>query len=170
MIIASALIGLCLTASYFDIKSRRIPNHLVLVGLITAVLWHGLSGGTNGLIQSLQGWAVGMALLFIPFILGGMGAGDVKLLGMIGALQGSAFVINTFLWMALWGGGMALVYLALDGRLWVMIARIIGYYYPPILVKATLAFNTNERADKVTIPYGVAITLGALSTLIWMWY
>lgn len=94
----------CLIAGCYDVRWRRIPNLLVLVGLATAVIWQAVTGGSAGLLFALKGWVLGMALLMIPFVMRGMGAGDVKLLGVVGALQGWVFVVNTFLWMAVWGG------------------------------------------------------------------
>lgn len=60
----------------------------------------------------------------VPFILGGIGAGDIKLLGVVGAFKGSPFAINTFLWMALWGGALALVLLLVKGRLLAILNRL----------------------------------------------
>ncbi|MGI5879193.1 MAG: A24 family peptidase [Syntrophomonadaceae bacterium] len=161
------LVILCLIAAVYDVRWRRIPNLLVLAGIIIGLFYHGLQGG--GLLWlSLQGMGLGIALLLIPFILGGMGAGDVKLLGMIGAIMGPVFVVNTFLWSALWGGGMALVYLALDGRLWLMVVQVVGNYYPPIFTKVSPL--NKPLHHKVMMPYGLAICLGALSSIFWVWW
>lgn len=164
------LLIICVSiAIYYDLRWRRIPNLLIIIGLLAAFMLQAIAGG-HALITALQGWGLGMLFLFIPFVLRGMGAGDVKLLGLVGALQGPVFVVNTFLWMALWGGIMALVYLALDGRLWLAMARVVGYCYPPVLIKVSAVYSKTEPGHKVTIPYGVAIGLGAISSMIWMWW
>ncbi|MDD3852946.1 MAG: prepilin peptidase [Syntrophomonadaceae bacterium] len=168
MSINIVLVILCLIAAVYDVRWRRIPNMLVLTGIIIGLLYNSLQGGGPAFLIALLGLGLGIALLLIPFILGGMGAGDVKLLGMIGALMGPVFVVNTFLWTALWGGGMALAYLALDGRLWLLVVQVAGNYYPPILTKVSPSNKPHHH--KVLMPYGMAICLGALSSMFWMWW
>jgi prepilin peptidase CpaA len=76
------------TACVTDLRSRRIPNVLTFGASAAAVLFLGVSAGWAGVLWSLEGWAVG-CLFFLPwFLLGGMGAGDVKLLAALGAWVG----------------------------------------------------------------------------------
>jgi prepilin peptidase CpaA len=105
------LFGLLVLAVIYDQRERRIPNILILVGLVLGLSWNIYGAGFPGLLFSLQGLAAGLALLFIPFALGGMGAGDVKLLGMVGAFKGAVFAFHTFIAMALWGGLVAVILL-----------------------------------------------------------
>lgn len=94
------LATLCLACAT-DIKSRRIPNWLILIGLSLGWLTLTAEQGISGWLDGVLGLVLGIALLFIPFALGGLGAGDVKLLGLVGALKGPAFVFESFLAMAL---------------------------------------------------------------------
>jgi prepilin peptidase CpaA len=159
----------CLIAGCYDVRWRRIPNLLVLVGLATAVIWQAVTGGSAGLLFALKGWVLGMALLMIPFVMRGMGAGDVKLLGVVGALQGWVFVVNTFLWMAVWGGIMAFIALVASGKIQILVLQLAASYYPPWQVKVAL-LKSKTSVEKVTIPYGVAIGLGVISSMIWVWW
>lgn len=170
MVLKAVLIIAVFIAGYCDIRWRRIPNYLVLTGLVVAVLWYAVMESPAGLLQAFQGFGIGIALLFIPFLLRGMGAGDVKLLGMVGALQGPVFVVNTFLWMAVWGGLMAMIYLAYIGKIQLLVLQLVGAYYPPWRIKLAVLKSKNSFSQKVTIPYGVAIGLGAISTMLWMWW
>ncbi|MDI9480020.1 MAG: hypothetical protein QM229_04335 [Bacillota bacterium] len=117
----------------------------------------------------MKGWVLGMALLMIPFVMRGMGAGDVKLLGVVGALQGWVFVVNTFLWMAVWGGIMAFIALVASGKIQILVLQLAASYYPPWQVKVAL-LKSKTSVEKVTIPYGVAIGLGVISSMIWVWW
>lgn len=169
MVLKGLLITVIIIAGYYDLKWRRIPNWLILPGLVTGFLLQAVSGGFPALTNALQGWLLGMALLMIPFILRGMGAGDVKLLGVVGAMQGWVFVVNTFLWMAVWGGIMAIIALLASGRIQILVLQLGAFYYPPWQVKlAVLKHKTSE--EKVTIPYGVAIGLGVISSMIRVWW
>eukprot|EP01032_Pedospumella_encystans_P026765 gene26765-30247_t len=91
------LLGLLTTAVWHDIKARRIPNALVLPGALAGLALQGLlpAGGgfyttpfgALGLLLGLAGMALGLALLLPMYMLGTMGAGDVKLLAMAGAFM-----------------------------------------------------------------------------------
>jgi prepilin peptidase CpaA len=104
-----AVAVLVLAATYYDLRSRRIPNTLTLGAAAVALAMHAAVGGWSGLLLAASGWAVGAALFFPLFALGGMGAGDVKLLAAIGAWLGPAGAIWTGLYGAVAGGVMALI-------------------------------------------------------------
>ncbi len=152
-----------------DQRERRIPNKLILVGLFLAWGWNVYTQGLNGMVFSLQGLLAGMILLFIPFVLGGMGAGDVKLLGLVGAFKGAGFAFHTFIFMALWGGLIALLMLLMKGqlkktwnRLW--IAGLLALTKVRRLRESVAASNS-----AVCFPYALAIALGAISSFFYKW-
>jgi prepilin peptidase CpaA len=165
----AVLIGLLTLAVTFDLKERRIPNWLVLTGIITVLGYYLTKGNYHECLISLKGLGLGIALLLIPFLMGGMGAGDVKLLGMVGAFKGSVFVFNCFIWMALIGGFIAGVLLLKRHRLvdfikragrGVLLARCKA-------IKLTDVISTEELS--IYYPYGTAIGLGAVAAFFKGW-
>jgi prepilin peptidase CpaA len=72
-------------AGYFDFRWHRVPNWLIGLTVALSLSWHGWVSGTAGLLSSLAGLVLGVALLFPLFLLRGMGAGDVKFFGALGA-------------------------------------------------------------------------------------
>jgi len=177
MILIADLVTISATfvAALIDIRSRRIPNWLTLTvsaaGIIGGFLFYAIHGDWSGGWQWLQfsgtGWLVGIGVFFIPFMLGGMGGGDVKLLGAIGALKGASFVIETALLGALWGGLLAIV--AIIYRKKPEILKRFGFGVKLFAItggKAGKEFmlpddNVSEK-EKVYVPYGVAIFLGVI--------
>ncbi|ACB85886.1 A24 family peptidase [Natranaerobius thermophilus] len=129
------LIVVMALALYFDIKEFRIPNKITLSAIVIGLCSGLIGNGVSGLYTSFLGAIVGLALLLIPFFLGGMGAGDVKLLTAIGAIKGVEFVLYTAAAMAIIGG-------------------LIALYYYLIL-----------KQRKMFFPYGIAIVFGALVSL-----
>lgn len=173
------LLMLVSLSAAFDAKERRIPNKITFLGIIVGLLFNLITGGWMGLFNSFLGLVAGIAIFFIPFAIGGMGAGDVKLMGAIGALMGWRFSMETAIYSALVGGLMVFVYLVytrkmrdtLSGMLLALVQFlnriILKRGYSEKLTKAEQIFNNNgQEYKKIYIPYGVAIAGGAVLVLL----
>jgi len=99
-----ALVVTVVIAAVTDIIGQRVPNWLTLSALLLAVTLHTIASGTDGLLFSLAGFGAGFALLIPFYALGGMGAGDVKLLAAVGAFMGAKQVLWVFIFAGLFGG------------------------------------------------------------------
>jgi prepilin peptidase CpaA len=87
-IIAINLLVILITAVSTDIRSHRIPNILLFPALGFSLMLSTVSGGVDGFLASLAGLGLGIAMLLPLYVMGGMGAGDVKLLGVVGSFLG----------------------------------------------------------------------------------
>ena len=96
-------------ASVIDWKTRKIPNWLTLSMSFTGLLFQIYSLGSHGLIQAILGFMLGILLLYMPFALGGIGGGDVKLLAAIGTFTGPLILFQVFLASAVFGGIFSLI-------------------------------------------------------------
>lgn len=163
------LLVIIFLALLFDLRERRIPNLLIVLGLISAAVYHGYTAQTAGLIYCGQGLLTGMLLLFIPFFMGGMGAGDVKLLGVIGAIKGYLFAISTFLWMALWGGLIAILLLIYQRKLRETFSRLGRGLMMTAVGAMPLSQAINQQEFSLYYPYALAIALGVLSSYVKAW-
>jgi Flp pilus assembly protein protease CpaA len=103
-------------AAVTDVRSFRIPNLLTLPFVVTGLAYHGLTGGWGPLIVSFLGALFGFFILLLPFLRGGMGAGDLKLMAGVGAWLGLPMTIYVFIGSGLAGGVYALALLTLFGR------------------------------------------------------
>ncbi len=148
-----------LIAAIFDFKTYKIPNWLTFGFILIGIIFNTILSGWPGLIFSFQGFLIGGLLLLPFFLLGGMGAGDVKLLAGIGAIGGGIFAINTLFVGSLLGGLAAII----------ILARIHG-------VKSTIyrfsfdlgnLVKKESQKDNIVLPYGVFLSAGALTTCFW---
>jgi prepilin peptidase CpaA len=155
----SLLVFILLICIYTDLKNRKIYNKVIYPAVLIALASHLLMSGWMSLFYSAIGLCVGLGILLIPYLLGGMGAGDVKLLALVGAIKGSVFVFQTSIYMALIGALMAaFILLFRKGRL----RSVMLFLYSRMhKVKAPLILDHRK-----VYPYGVAIAGGAFICLI----
>jgi prepilin peptidase CpaA len=104
----SIAIAIAVAASVCDLKSRRIPNVLTFGAAAAGLGYAGAMGGAGGLVVALAGGVIGLALWLPIYALGGMGAGDVKLIAAIGVWIGPAGALHAALYAAIAGGALAL--------------------------------------------------------------
>ncbi|WP_102027451.1 A24 family peptidase [Salirhabdus sp. Marseille-P4669] len=152
--VETILILILIISLITDIKERRILNIVTLPTIVFAFSYHFISSGLDGLLFSVSGFFVGIGLLLIPFIMGGMGAGDVKLLAAIGALMGSLFVFYAFIYTALIGGLIAVILLAKKKELFSSFRRML-------FAAQTKTLDGVYKEDMHhAFPYGVPIVFG----------
>ena len=169
IILDLALLGLLFVASAFDLARRRIPNRLLAIGLLAALVLHLSSGNPGSLLTTyLAGFALGL-LMFLPlYLMGGMAAGDVKLMATVGAFLGPALVFQASLATYCAGGLLALGIVLASGRGRAALANVGALLHPWLLRigGARLAPDSQSVPSVGGMPYAVAITLG--TTLV-MW-
>jgi len=149
---------IALWISWSDLKTRTIPNYLTLSAALAGLIYNLVVGGWEGLSNGTLGLFLGFGFLILPYILGGMGAGDVKALAALGAWLGPKGTLALFCYMAIAGGLMALGVLIWRRILWQRMLNMV-------LCQDKLA--TLAPAEKTPgIPYGVAMALG-MAVLVW---
>jgi prepilin peptidase CpaA len=104
-------------ATYTDLRSRRVPNWLVLPFLLAGIAVSGLLHGWHGIGQSLSGLGLGALLFGVLSWMGGMGMGDVKLCAAIGAWIGPSQLVTALVITGLAGGVMAICWALCGGFL-----------------------------------------------------
>lgn len=161
MFIDITLFIVSIVSFYTDLVRKKIYNNVLLPAVILALGYHFYTGGPAGIIFSIQGLALGLALLFLFYTAGGIGAGDVKLLGTIGALKGPVFVFNTFLAGSITGGLLAIIALIKNKELITAFKIPLRNLLPVEKKSSREAVLKNIRTEETSIPYGAAIVTGA---------
>lgn len=151
----STLFMLAVSAAITDLRKNCIYNWQTYGAAALGLGFNFWGGGWQGLWWSTSGLAVGFALLFVFYLFGGFGAGDVKFLAAIGALEGVAFVLWTMLYAALIGGIMAFAVMIWKGIVWDTLKRCLYLLRHPIQ-----AHNDLKKSPQIVLPYGLAISAG----------
>ena len=155
------LVPLAALIIYYDVRYRRIPNAFVLGTLLSGLTLNIILGGLSGGLNSIGGCLFAFVLMFMLHVFGAMGAGDVKLFAAIGSVVGAKLVLPTFVVVVLTGGVLAMVSILRSGVFSTTMLRVLqifigflpGWQMPKFSVPA-------DR--RLTIPYGVAITIGTI--------
>jgi prepilin peptidase CpaA len=160
---AGALLAMVVAAAAFDIRSRKIPNWLTLGGMAAGIVIQTVLHGLAGLLLSVEGLALGFGVYLAFYCLRAMGAGDVKLMGAVGAMAGPLLWFHIFLATSIAAGILALWLSLAKGRLRQTLWNI-GYltmelihFRPPYYKHPELDVKSG-RALKM--PHGVAIAVG----------
>ena len=154
-VIFSALLG---WACVSDLRTRRIPNRLVAVLAIGGLLFS-LFAQRGGVPSAVAGLLVGFALWFPVYVLGALGAGDVKLFAAAAAWLGPRGAIEAAVLAAVAGGVLAVVMIASAGTVRETLRTLM-------LRLTTRSLRPAERVsaarDPRQLPYGIALAAGAL--------
>ena len=161
-----ATIVVAVVAALWDLKTRRIPNLLTFGAALAALLVNAYLSGLTGIGWSIAGWLVGVAFFFPFFALGGMGAGDVKLLAALGAWLGPALAVWVALFSLIAGGALGLVISFGYGYWTQALANIVWMFrfwssegLKPV-PEVTLATHSGPR-----LAYAVPVCAGLMVTL-----
>jgi prepilin peptidase CpaA len=162
------LLIVVLAAAVYDVRYRRIPNWISVGGALLGLLSNSLMHHTAGLMFALAGLVLGFGLYFLLYLIRAMGAGDVKLMGAIGALVGWKAWVAVFVITAILGGIMAMILIILRKRVkktfW-NVAFLLNE-----MRHGRAAYATHEELDvhspkAVGLPHGAVI---AVSTIFYL--
>jgi len=169
MFVPIFLTVLLLAASATDLRAQKIPNYLTFPAIVAALCYHGLTQGLDGLLFGLAGLGLGLALMIVPFFLGVMGAGDVKLLAAVGAWLGALGVFTSFLFTSLFGGIYAFIVLLFHRD--VLKYALKNLWSTLMVFLATGRFSWTKLDTIRPLPrlcYGLAIAIGTVVAMFYM--
>ncbi len=157
-----AVIAGAAVAAAIDVRTGRIPNPLTATVAIAgmALAAFGLTG--QSVAAAGFGALLGFGLMLPGHLLGGTGAGDVKLLAALGTWLGPAGVLMAFLYSAIAGGGLALGHAVRRRRLGTTLSRTARLVAAP----ASTKHDIDSTAAASRFAYGPAIAVGAIAALL----
>jgi prepilin peptidase CpaA len=174
--IAAVLAVFVVVVGFFDFRYRRIPNWCTVAAALAGLVLNGFlqaSGSSlfsfSGLVFSLAGLALGFFVYLFLYAIRAISAGDVKMMGAIGALVGCAQWVRIWMFGAICGAVLGLIVVLLKKRvkktMWNLgfIFSELGHGRAAYLRREEL----DVKSDKgLRLPHGVGIAVGALLYLL----
>ncbi len=161
-------------AGVVDAWKYRVHNMLTLPLLITGLVYGAYADGMAGLTSSVCGALVGLAVLSIPYMMGGIGGGDVKLMAGIGAWLGVPATLWVFAAAGIAAGLYSLfILIVFGGFRRVLLEGKIAYH---VLRAMCGHLGPQERVEQVVrepdrrrrlIPFATMIALGISALVVW---
>jgi prepilin peptidase CpaA len=153
-------------AAVIDGWKLKVPNWITFPMVISGWIYSFAAFGWEGLGASLIGTCVGLGLLLPLYAIGGMGAGDVKLLAGVGAWVWGTVTFYAFCLSAVVGGVIALG-MVLYRRSWrkhrdqfmVIVGEILTTKNPSELAEAA----AERKSSMLLLPYGIPIAIGTIA-------
>jgi prepilin peptidase CpaA len=157
---------LLVVAAYIDGKQLRVPNWLTYPMVFSGLVYSAWAGGWSGLGDGVLGMFVGLACLLPLYAVGGMGAGDVKLLAGVGAWLGVSVTFYAFCVSTVVGAVMAV--------LMVVYHRSVAKHYSQLLLilsewltirnpKELSQIAARRKPSMLLLPYGIPICVGSIA-------
>ncbi len=173
------LLVLLFFSVYYDSTQRKIPNKITMPAILIGVIWSTVNSGLDGFLFSVLGFLLGFAVFLVPYIFGGIGAGDVKLMAAIGSLMGWRFTLASGLSTAIAGGVLVIIYMFIKGGLKETLVDAFGILIKPLLKFLYMTsgkkwfldkqnyFNVHKsKKENEYVPYAIAIATGTLMVIV----
>lgn len=158
------LIVVALICAATDLAKKKVYNQITYPAIVLGFALQLYLYGLAGFLSALAGFAIGFFPAFLLLVLGGMGGGDVKLMGAIGAIAGGVAATEALLLGVLFGAIIGFGQLAWHGVLFRSLARqakmIVGLVVPSLRPKGPIPPELKHE-----LRFGVALAMGALVTL-----
>jgi len=155
-----------LAGSFFDVKSRRIPNGVTVPCFLFGLVLHLVRGGWMQMLLAMAAGTICGVVFLMFYLAGGMGAGDVKLIMAVGSIAGMSHILYILTLTAIAGGVMALALALIRGRLhetFLNLGELIAHHRQKGLQPHPDLNLTN--AGTLRLPYALAIAGGCILTL-----
>ena len=165
------LLVLLVTAAVSDLRTYRIPNWLTFGGMVFALIYGTFAARTPlvGATHALSGLGTGLLIMLPFYALGIMGAGDVKLMAMVGAFIGPYQTLWAILFTCIAGGAAALIFAMHRRRLGHMLANVKDTVNG-MAMSGIAGLRPNGTIDMQQsigkLPYGICICVGTISQVL----
>ena len=154
-----------IAAAVSDLRTGRVRNVLTYSAILAGLVFGGIQGWwtgetREGLVNHMAGFSFGFVVLFVPFLLGGMGGGDVKLMGAVGAFLGWPGIVYAMFYSFLVGVAVGLIMMVWRGRTLTVVRRLgVAVRLLPI---PSVTMDEALPTASLRVPFAFAVCVGTL--------
>ncbi len=159
--------GFITAAAVTDYQTRKIPNWLTVPAAVLGLIYHSFAPGGFGPLMAIAGFVIGFGLLIFPWLLGGGGMGDVKMLAALGAWLGPVFILVAFACGAGFASLMAMS-LMFGSVVTSGISSTQRKYLTAGAGGGTMTADGKAKKAKRVLPFAIPVAIGTWLTLAWM--
>jgi prepilin peptidase CpaA len=160
-----------IVAAVIDGYELRVPNLLTFPFILSGWAYSLYAYGFEGLLWSLGGTALGMSILMLFYAIGGMGAGDVKLMGGVGAWIYWTHTWYCIIGFAITGALLAIAMVLIRGK-WKHHYQQFCQIATEIMVirnpEKLAAIAAERKPTMMLLPYGIPIAIATIGYFLWM--
>ncbi|MDD6551126.1 MAG: A24 family peptidase [Lachnospiraceae bacterium] len=150
-------------AAATDLKWQRVPNKLIILGCLGGLMIRttseGLYGAVGGILQGL----FTIAAFYIFYMIGAVGAGDVKLLSVVGLTEGVAVAGQTALYSLPAAGLMAMIFVIVKRQAFIRFYQLFSHISTCVRQKKILRYSALE--EEGYLHYALYISIGFMAVL-----
>ncbi|CAN7568592.1 A24 family peptidase [Paenibacillus sp. LjRoot153] len=140
-----------------DVRHSKLPNMLTMCGTIFGLLFHTWLEGWDGLLFSLIGACTGFLIVFVLYVIGALGAGDVKLFAAIGAIMGVMFVLQTLVYAILWAGLIGVCLILIQRKMRATGRKLAGWLFSIFALNKIETIIELKQQKNIKFPFMYAV-------------
>ena len=157
------LVSYLAVATTADLKWRKIPNELILLGIMAGCFASFLKTGTAGIVIAVIKGTATLLLLYVLYYINALGAGDVKLFAVIAMYPGNTQIQTVVLLSFLTGALAGLIQILHKRQLIPRFYNLFSHIAACVRLRRLLPYQTLEGADSY-LHFALYISLGYLIT------
>jgi prepilin peptidase CpaA len=164
-------LALAVAAAVLDVQNHRIPNWLNCPGVAAGILLRSVFFGWKGLGSAVSGCVLAGGIVFLCYAVRAMGAGDVKLLAVIGSFVEPSRAVVVLLATAIFGGVLAIIYAIYTRRIGSTVRNVgsVLKFHSSSGMQVHPEINL-DNPSALRMPYGLAIAAGTLYSFVGTWW
>jgi prepilin peptidase CpaA len=163
------LAGVLIAAAISDLRQGKVFNWLTYPAILVGLALGAAQGAATGqmrevVVSHVLGFGFGFGVLFIAYLLGGMGGGDVKLMAAVGALVGWPKALDAVFYSFLAAAAIGVIVMIWRGEVRTVLRRL--WLAVRILPLPTARMEEAVPTSTRLVPFGFAACLGTLWFLV----
>jgi len=157
--------AILILAAWIDGKEFKVPNRITFPMVVSGLIYSTCAGGWGGLGAGLLGMSMGLVCLLPLYAVGGMGAGDVKLMAGMGAWLGWRITLQAFIVSVVVGALMAIVMVVWRGtwkKHYENFLTILSEWFVIRNPYELSRIAADRKPTMALLPYGIPICIGSI--------